>query len=284
MQELSLLPSETQFAQMKEIANMGIKSGLLPTAIKTPEAAMIIALKGFELGLPPMLAWSNISVIAGKPTIGAELMLSYIYQKYPNADIDIIERSEERCIIKAKRPGRENYTEFKWDMDKARKMGLDQKDNYKKQPGTMYFWRTITEMKRAIFPEVLQGIDYSPDELEDTRDVTNSTGPKPLTQSDAPASEPKTIKNFAPQTSEEAHAMNAEREAKTQTAGTKVETPSREDIAKQIAAIQKLLGWDAKMLASSVDTWFNKSPKDLTTQELFTLLEKMETERKQNGQ
>lgn len=192
--ELSILPSKDEWAQIKELAHVAVKSGLLPTAIKTPEAAAIIILKGRELGMPPMVAFSHISVIQGKPTLSAEIMLAYIYKDFPLANITFVETTEDRCEIHAGRAAK--VTKFVWDVEKARKMGLLDKDNWKKQRGTMLRWRCITEMKRIIFPEVLMGIDYSPEELGATvsaqgvvKDVTPPEPPVVKTVQDLMAEE-----------------------------------------------------------------------------------------------
>jgi hypothetical protein len=297
MNELALLPSESQFSQMKEIAQMAIKSGLLPSAIRTPEAAMIIALKGFELGLPPMVAFSHINVIQGKPAMSAEIMLASIYKAHPKATIIIEERSETKCILKAARPGVDKLATFEWNLDRARKMELLNKDNWKKQPGTMMFWRCITEMKRAIFPEVLMGIDYTADELEDIKDVTPLAPRSVNAEVTEAIAQPKSIKNFAPQTPEEAKAMNADildRRQSEQKQEEIVEAeikgepevisqePSREDLGKKIATLQKDLKWTGKVLLSAVDTWFSKKPNELTTEEMMSLVDKLESE-KANG-
>lgn len=49
----SLFPSETEWKMLKEQATMAVKSGFLPRAVDTPEKAIVIALKGRELGIPP---------------------------------------------------------------------------------------------------------------------------------------------------------------------------------------------------------------------------------------
>jgi hypothetical protein len=77
------IPSVEEFRTMKELGAMAIKSGFLPTSINTPEKAVIIILKGRELGIPPMQAFSSIAVVNGKPTMSAELMLSLIYRCVP---------------------------------------------------------------------------------------------------------------------------------------------------------------------------------------------------------
>ena len=53
------------------------------------------------------------------------------------------------------------------DMAWAKKMGLDGKDNYKKQPLTMLQWRAISGVARLACPEALYGVAYTADEIRD---------------------------------------------------------------------------------------------------------------------
>ena len=52
-----------------------IKTGFLPTAIKTPQQAVAIVLMGRELGVPMMQSLREIYVVAGKPTLSGQMML-----------------------------------------------------------------------------------------------------------------------------------------------------------------------------------------------------------------
>lgn len=278
---LAVLPEPNEWAQIKEIAAMAVKSGLLPASINTPEKAAIIALKGRELGLPPMVSFAHINVINGKPTTSAEIMLAYIYRDHPTAEIIIEDRSETRCVIKAKRPNEKEFGKpFVWDMDRAKKMNLDQKDNWKKQPGTMLFWRCITEMKRAKFSEVLMGIDYTPEELgaavdEDgnLREV-NPRAQQPVNdnvvpiQTIKPTVEPEPeapkIKNCAPQTPEEAKKWHEDKKA--------VEK-SREQLGKEVAAEKNRLGLSGEQVTAYIGDNFGKHPGDMTTEEMILLVQ-----------
>jgi hypothetical protein len=56
-----------------------------------------------------------------------------------------------------------------WDMARARKMGLDQKDNWKKQPMIMLQWRVVAEGVRACYPACLGG-SYLVEEVQDFDD------------------------------------------------------------------------------------------------------------------
>ena len=76
------LPSPAEWANIFDMAEKLVPTGFLPESIKTPAQAAAVMLKGRELGIPPMYALSNIAVIKGKPTCGAELMLALIYRDH----------------------------------------------------------------------------------------------------------------------------------------------------------------------------------------------------------
>lgn len=228
--EMALLPNEDEWKRMKDIALVAVKSGLLPDGIKTPEAAMIIALKGRELGLAPMVAYSHIHVIKGKPTMSAEIMLAHIYKDHPKAEITIEESTETKCVITAKRPGAKKESKFEWTIERAAKMGLTGKDNWKKQPATMLKWRAISEMKRTVFPEVLMGIDYTPDELQEQVGAAPVPHQAPETPKDVTPT--KTVADIVDDSQGE-----AEVQKKTSTSTVPNHAPTPEEIAeKKIAA------------------------------------------------
>lgn len=149
---------------MKDLAIMAIKSGLLPTSIKLPEQAMIIMLKGRELGIPPMQAFSSIAVVNGKPTMSAELMLSKIYQAVPGAIVDYVSTNEIECVINAKRPGGK-VARFSFSLEDAKRAGLLNKGTWAAYPAAMLRARCISAMARAMFPDALSGVVYTAEEL-----------------------------------------------------------------------------------------------------------------------
>ena len=55
-----------------------LESGFLPRHIQTIAQAITISWKGHELGIPPLQAFSSITVINGKPALSAEL-ISCVY-------------------------------------------------------------------------------------------------------------------------------------------------------------------------------------------------------------
>jgi hypothetical protein len=54
-----------------------------------------------------------------------------------------------------------------WTIDRARAMGLTGKDNWKRQPEAMLIARASSEVCRLIAADVLLGVPYSAEEIED---------------------------------------------------------------------------------------------------------------------
>jgi len=160
----SILPSTSDFAMMKEMASMAVASGLIPSSINTPQKALIIMMKGREINIPPMMALSHISVINGKPCMSAELMLAKIYENVPNAIIDLTSTTDTECVIIAQRPGGAK-TRFSFTIEDARVAGLLGKGPWKTYPAAMLRARAISAMARALFPDAINGVSYTPEEL-----------------------------------------------------------------------------------------------------------------------
>ena len=158
------LPTVQEFQTMKDLGSMAVKSGFLPTSINTAEKAIIIMLKGRELGIPPMQAFSSIAVVNGKPTMSAELMLSMIFKNVVGAVVDFISTDEKECIVEAKRPNGKK-TKFRFSMEDAKRANLAGKGPWVTYPAAMLRARCISAMARAMFPDALSGVVYTPEEL-----------------------------------------------------------------------------------------------------------------------
>lgn len=159
-----LVVAGTTWATMRDQCAVLVKGGLLPHSINTPEKALTIALMGHEVKMPIMWSLNNIDVIQGKATLKPVGMLALIYKNCPGALINFLEQTNEKCVIEACRPGGK-FSVFSFTFDDAKKMNLTGKDNWIKQPGTMLMWRCVAKMARALFPDALAGILYTPEEL-----------------------------------------------------------------------------------------------------------------------
>ena len=166
----SLFPPAKEWAMIKEQSALLVQSGLLPRTIDTPAKAVAIMLKGREMGIPPMQAFSHIAIIEGKPAMSAELQRAQIYRLVPGAIFEIEELTSNGCTILAGRPGR-RATRFTWGPEDAKAAGLLSKQNWQKYPKAMYLARASSEAARAIFPDALMGCAYTPEELDPDAEV-----------------------------------------------------------------------------------------------------------------
>jgi hypothetical protein len=141
-----------------------IKSGLLPVAIKKPEAALAIIMKGQELGIPPMYALSHISIVNGSPALSAELMSALVHRA--GHRLRIVETTEEMCLVNGTRSDDPEHTQpVSFSMTDARRAGVAHKDVWKKYPRAMLRSRAISELCRGMFSDVLAGASFTPEEL-----------------------------------------------------------------------------------------------------------------------
>lgn len=160
------IPTQQDWKFMLEWGQSAIKSGMLPTAIRTPEAAAIIILKGRELGISYMQAISHIHVINGKPSMSAELIQGLARKNLPGIVMNILESTNLTARMEFIRPerGSKPYIQT-FSMDDAKAANLINKDVWKQYPQAMLFSRCITSGLRKVCPEALMGISYTPEEL-----------------------------------------------------------------------------------------------------------------------
>lgn len=158
------LPAVETIHDMLKKAEILLKSGFLPDAIKKPEQVVVIMEVAKSLDIPAIHALNSIHVIRGKPTMSAELMRALINRAYPDATFEPVERTDKKCVIKAARPGKEPQ-DFEYTMEMAKRAHLNEKDNWKQYPEDMLFARCTARVARALFPEVCMGTTYLPEEL-----------------------------------------------------------------------------------------------------------------------
>lgn len=127
-------------------------------------AAAILA--GSELGLKPMATLKSIDIIQGTPALRAHAMRAVVQQQ--GHEIELVESTDTRCVMRGRRKGSENWQEVEWVIDRARLMGLLGKDQWKKNPKGMLVARATGELSRLIASDALHGMAYVSEELEGT--------------------------------------------------------------------------------------------------------------------
>jgi hypothetical protein len=207
------LPQPQEWAQIKEICQAAIRSGMLPKGINTPEAAAIIALKARELGIPLMVGFAHIHVINGKPAMSAELIQAQARKNLPGLIFNIIESNNDRCTVEACRPEKGSTPlKLTFTIEDARKANLLGKDVWKQYPGAMLYARASTALLRRVCPDALMGVSYTPEELG--RDTLDSdaieTSSRPIVQDNVVEIKPVTTPPPAPEQPPAAQTLSPE--------------------------------------------------------------------------
>lgn len=149
---------------MLQQAAMLVKTGFLPEAIKTPEQAVAIMLKGRELQIPAMYALSNIAVIHGKPVANAELMLALVLRDHGDEAMEITESTNERCTVAYRRRAASQRRQYTFSIQDAAKADLMKGATWQHYPAAMLRARCISAVARMAFPDSIAGM-YTPEEL-----------------------------------------------------------------------------------------------------------------------
>jgi len=249
-------PDANEFSVMKETSTMLVKTGFLPQAIKTPEQAIAIILTGRELGIGTMAALNTINVIQGKPAVSPQLMLALIERSGQLENIDIQAYGTDELLgvsCTMKRKNRSAHTE-RFGKAEAKAMNLADKDNYKKQPETMYRWRAVSACARVVFPDVILGL-YTPDEMGA---VVNEDGEA--------VDLPKANIHSLPTKTELVEATHRE-----------ILITNIKTYCKELNILGDSIEWNAPMLVEYTQQLFDsdliKSSDDLTDEQLKTLEE-----------
>lgn len=156
------LAAQIEYARAVQTAS------LLPQAYRGKPADIMLAVGlGQSMGLSPAESLYRIDVIQGKPTASAELIAANVRKAGHKLRLRVDEQavSATCTIIRADDPDYEHTVTR--DRAWAKQMGLESKDNYKKQPATMLGWRAVTACARMACPEALYGVAYTPDEMSD---------------------------------------------------------------------------------------------------------------------
>jgi hypothetical protein len=125
---------------------------------------------GRELGIGDMQALRSINVIDGRPSLSAELMVQ-LARRHGHSITG--STGPETATVKGKRADNGDEMTVEWTLEMAKRAGLVRKDNWVRYPEAMLWNRAVSQLCRMLFPDVLAGASYTPDEL-DTRQQTEA--------------------------------------------------------------------------------------------------------------
>lgn len=143
-----------------------------------PEEITAVILAGQELGLKPMASLKSVDVIQGQPALRAHAMRAVVQTH--GHEIELVESTDDKCVMRGRRKGAENWQTVEWTIERAQQLGLTGKDQWKKQPKTMLIARATGELSRLIAADALHGMPYVAEELEGTvhAEVVDTPAPK----------------------------------------------------------------------------------------------------------
>ena len=170
----------------QDIERMGAviaKSGLF--GMKTPESAVALMLVAQAQGRHPATVAMEYDVIQNRPALKSQAALMRFQEA--GGKIKYLVRTDERVSAEFSHE-KGGALVVTWDMARARKMGLDQKDNWKKQPMIMLQWRVVAEGVRACYPACLGG-SYL---VEEVRDFDDKPKPRQVRETTAEVIAPET--------------------------------------------------------------------------------------------
>lgn len=175
------LPSPREWEATMAIARQIAATPFVPESYRNqPEAVVAAILTGRELGIGPMQALRDIHMVDGRPAFAAQLMLAKMRQ----GGIVLLETdsNEERAWIKARRADNGEVAEFEFTIAEAETAGLLAKkgQSWQKYRKDMLWARAVSRMARRFGSDMLGGLVYSKEELEDLDDAggygTTGTG------------------------------------------------------------------------------------------------------------
>ena len=154
--------------QAASLADQIARTDFAPAGLRgKPEAVMAAMLTGHEIGIGPMQALSEISVINGRPCMSAKLMRALVHRAGHALGFEV--KSNRKVTICARRADwpEDRVAKVTWTRDDAKAAGLSGGQNYRKYPRAMLAARATGEICRDNFADVLGGIGYTPEELSD---------------------------------------------------------------------------------------------------------------------
>lgn len=175
IQPQTYLPTPKEWEAITAIAVRMSGTQFVPESYRgNPDSVAAAILTGREMGIGPMQSLRDIHMIDGRPAFSAQLMLS----RMRSGGVVILESSAtaERAYIKARRSDTGETGEFEFSKADAEAAGLLGKKNWKQWPSDMMWARAVGRMARRFGSDLLGGLVYTKEELEDIDDHEGGYG------------------------------------------------------------------------------------------------------------
>ena len=185
--------TEVALSNQIQKAKLLADSSILPESYRRQPSNLLWAMELAEaLDVSLAQAITGITVIQGKPTMSAEMMRALVLRA--GHRFRVSEMSETSVTVDvARKEWPEDVQQFTFSMTDAQHAGLAGSGTYKKHPKAMLLARATSMACRAVFPDVVSGMGYTPDEIgHDTpvkRVDTSRLTPRPAVERVEPTAE-----------------------------------------------------------------------------------------------
>jgi hypothetical protein len=160
------------FGEIERMADAFAKSNLF--GFKTKEQALVLMMISQAEGRHPALAARDYDVYQNKPAKKAEAMLRDFQASGGVVKWHML--NDEKADATFHHPQAPEPLRIDWDLARARKAGLADKDLWKKYPRSMLRSRVVSEGVRAVWPGATSGM-YVPEEMADMTQEPPHNGP-----------------------------------------------------------------------------------------------------------
>lgn len=121
---------------------------------------------GAELGLSPLTSLQSVYLIEGRPTLSASFMRARILAA--GHHLSWVRVSDAIVQLHGRRAGEPSGLTVTWSWTDAERARLTTKEVWRKYPRAMLCARATSELARLVFPDLLHGLAYLPEELNAT--------------------------------------------------------------------------------------------------------------------
>jgi hypothetical protein len=161
----NLIPQSSQldFNTAMQVSQMLAKSSLVPASYRNrPENILLATLAGQPFGWDPTMAMRSFHVIEGQPSLKPEIMLALVRRAGHSVQG---ETTPEGATITGTRRDTGDKMTVAYTLDDARRANLLNKSVWKQYPASMCWARALSQLCRMLFPDVVLGAGYTPEEL-----------------------------------------------------------------------------------------------------------------------
>ena len=175
--ELATVNTVGSFDLMLKQADILAQSRIIPAAYRNRSADVVAAgLAGQAFGWDLMTSLRNYHVIEGTASLRPEAMLGLVRRAGHSVSLELVaETSGGRAAVasgKRADTGDEHTAKFS-ELD-AKRAGLAGKKNWQTYLDSMSTWRAVSALCRVLFPDVVLGAGYVPEEIGGDVDSTGA--------------------------------------------------------------------------------------------------------------